>query len=158
MHKKCRFTVIFSSIYMYADKKESSSPLPVDQVSVTPSKSIIPPQQIKDLLLIYHTNERDEYHCRSYPALLACIKLTTGDEIMRQRLQKVMTRRFVSSLASQHQIQDRGGEREGEGKREKGASFRLKNASNKVFLAHFPEQEAVSSGEHSFSIHVLVRS
>ena len=108
---------------------------------MTPSKFILPPQQIKDLLLVYHTNERDESHCRSYPALLACIKLTTGDEILRQRLQRTVTRRFVSSLASQQP--------EGEGERGRGTSSRLKNASNKVFLAHFPEQEDVPSGEHS---------
>ena len=100
-----------------------------------PSKLIIPPQQIKDVQLVYHTNERDEAHCSSYPALLACLKLTTGDEILRQRLQRVVTQRLLSSLDSQHQ--------EGEG----GApSSRMKNASNEVFLAHFPEQEAVPTG------------
>ena len=113
---------------------------------MTPSKFIVPPQQIKDLLLVYHTNERDESHCRFSPALLACIKLTTGDEVMRQRWQKVVTRRLVSSLAASQHRDEEAGEREKGGG---GASSRLKNASNKVFLAHFPEQEAVVSGEYS---------
>lgn len=136
-------------IIFFPTDKESSSPLPVEHISVTPSKIIVPPQQIKDLLLVYHTNKRDESHCRSSSALLACIKLTTGDEIMRQRWQKVVTRRLVSSLAaSQHRDGDRDGEAK-EREKGRGASSRLKNASNKAFLAHFPEQEAVVSGEHS---------
>ena len=115
---------------------ECSSPLPLDRVSVTPSNFIIPPQQIKDLLLVYHTNETDESHCSSYPALLACVKLTTGDEILRQRLQTVVTRKCIDSSANLPK----------DGARKEGTSLKLKNATNKVYLAYFSEQEAVATG------------
>lgn len=112
--------------------KDSSSPLSVDHVSIMPSKFIVPAQQMKEFQIVYHANQADEDRCKSYPAPLACLRLTTGDEVLRQRLQKVVTQRFLSSLVSQHQ--------------ERGATSRLKNASNEAFLTHFHEQETVPTG------------
>ena len=104
---------------------------------MTPSKVIVPPRQKRELQLVYHANERDEALCSSFPAPLASLKLTTGDEVLRQRLQKVISQRLLSSLSDQRY---EGGSDGG------GPWSRLRNASNKALMTHFPEQETVPSG------------
>ena len=102
-----------------------------------PSKFIIPPQQMRELLLVYHIDENDESRCSSQPSTsIAYLNLTSGDEVLRQRLQKVVALRSTSPRGSQHQEAA-----------DNSKSFTLKNASNRALLAHFPEQETVSMGE-----------
>ena len=131
----------------YTDR-ESSSPLSTERVSVAPSKLVVPPHQIKDLQLIYHVNERDEATCSSHrrnppssPSPLACIKLTTGDEVLRQRLQKIFGQRLRTSLAGQSRERGENGVR---------PALKLKNSSNEALLTHFPEQEAVLTGTYMY--------
>ena len=42
----------------------------------------------QELLLVYHASEVDEGHCLGFPSPLACLVLLTGEEILRQRLQR----------------------------------------------------------------------
>lgn len=90
---------------------------------------------MKELLLVYHADERDEARCSSHTAPLALLKLTTGDEVLRQRLQKVVSRGLKLSPASQHQQVDGG------------RGLRLKNDSViGALLSHFHEQDTVPMG------------
>ena len=87
---------------------------------MTPPQFVIPPQQMGELLLVYNMSGSVPPTC---PSPLACLKLVTGDELVRQRLCRVYTKQKDGS-----------------------PNWSLRNPDNKVYLKPFKHQESVPTG------------